>query len=319
MITSHTLCQLFIKENRWNYEQSSIDTFVLAFRHLITAIGNKRIDKIVPLDFERFKGFLMETGRSRNSANMWLRSISRVFAWSVEEKNIIAENPLRRIRQFRITRNPVAFYEDWQVERMLRYASDLRWKGIILCAWTTGLRRGAILNLTTNNIRGGYVHVEAKKKSERTWPWEPQTREIRQVPLIEQLGGIIKLLGGHYPFLSPRRYAYLLYQQRSGLLNARQRKCPEENFRRTFVGIQRKAFGRQIGDFHRLRKTYTTNMIEQLPDHIVMSLTGHKCRKTLTYYTGVRKSFMDQARNIASGRLKKGSLPETETRFREVV
>lgn len=319
MITSHTLCQLFIEENRWNYEPSSIDTFVLAFKHFVSAIGNKRIDKIQPADGEKFKSYLMETGRSKNSANMWLRSISRIFSWSVEDKDILPANPLKRTRQFRITRNPVAFYEDWQVERMLRFASDLRWKGIILCAWTTGLRRGAILNLTMDNIRNGYVHVEAKRKSERTWPWEPKTKEIRQVPIVEQLEGIINLLGGHYPFLNHRRYAHMLYMQRSGLLNFRQRKCPEENFRRTFVGIQRKAFGCQIGDFHRLRKTYTTNMIEQLPDHIVMSLTGHKCRKTLTYYTGVRKSFFDQARKIASDRLKKGSLPKTETRLKEVV
>ena len=319
MITSHTLCQLFIEENRWNYEQSTIDTFILAFRHFVEAVGNKRIDKILPIDGEKFKSYLMESGRSKNSANMWIRSISRIFRWSVEDKEILCDNPLRRTRQFRITRNPVAFYEDWQVERMLRFTPDLRWKGIILCAWTTGLRRGAVLNLTMDNIRNGYVHVEAKRKTERTWPWEPKTKEIRRVPIVEQLMGIIDLLGGHYPFLRYRRVAYLLYQQRSGLLAARQRKCPEENFRRTFVGIQKRAFGRQIGDFHRLRKTFTTNMIEQLPDHVVMALTGHKCRKTLTYYTGVRESFMDQARKIASDRLKKGSLPETETQLKEVV
>jgi len=319
MITSHTLCQLFIDENRWNYEQSSLDTFILAFRHFVAAVGNKQIDAILPIDGEKFKGYLMDTGRSKNSANIWIRSISRVFRWAVEEKEILGDNPMRRTRQFRITRNPVVFYEDWQVERMLRYASDLRWKGIVLCAWTTGLRRGEILNLTRDNIRGGYVHVEAKSKSERTWLWEPKTKEIRQVPIVEALADIIELLGCHYPFLNHRSYAYMLQQQRLGLLTARKRKCPEDNFRRTYVAIQRKAFGRQIGDFHQLRKTYITNMIEQLPDHVVMSLSGHKCRKTLTYYTGVRESFMDQARKIASDRLKKGSLQEPETRLKEVI
>ena len=319
MITSHTLCQLFIEENRWNYEHSTIDTFDLAFRHFIEAIGDKRIDRIGLADGERFKSYCMETGRSKTSANMWLRAISRVFSWSVEVKEILVDNPIRRTRQFRITRNPVAFYEDWQVERMLRFAPDLRWKGIILCAWTTGLRRGAILNLTLDNIRNGYVHVESKRKSERTWPWEPKTKEIRQVPMVDQLKWIIDLLGVYYPFQTHQRYAHMLYLQRSGLLKARQRKCPEDNFRRTFVGIQRRAFGRQIGDFHRFRKTYTTNMIEQLPDHIVMSLTGHRDRKTLTHYTGVRKSYYVQARKIVSDRLKNGSLVSTETRLKEVV
>ncbi len=318
MITSHTLCQLFIDENRWNYESSTIGTFQLAFRHFIDAVGNKRIDRIESEDGERFKTYLMETERSKTSANMWLRAIRRVFSWAVDPKNILPDNPLRRIRQFRITRNPVRFYEDWQIERMLRFAPDLRWKGIILCGWTTGLRRGAILNLTLDNIRDGFVHVEAKRKSERTWSWEPKTKEIRQVPIVDQLKEIIELLGCYYPFLTNCRYEYMLYLQKNGLLNARQRKCPEENFRRTFVGIQRRAFGRQIGDFHQLRKTFTTNMVEQLPDHVVMNLTGHKDRKTLTYYTGVRRSFYDQVRQIVQNRIKNGSLVLTETRKKGV-
>ena len=319
MMKSHTLCQLFIEENRWNYEQSTLEVFRQAFAHFVEAIGNKMIESIAPIDGERFKGWCMDSGKAKTSANMWLRAISRVFNWSVEEKQILTDNPLRRTRQFRITREPVKFYEDWQVERMLRFAPNLRWKGIILCAWTTGLRRGAIMNLTMDNIRNDYIHVEAKRKTDLTWPWESKTKETRRVPMIEQLKEIIDLLGCHYPFLTHQRYAHLLYLQRTDLLTELQRKRPEDNFRRTFVGIQRRAFGRQIGDFQRFRKTYVTNMVEQLPEHIVMSLTGHKCRKTLAYYTGVRESFYEQARKIVTDRLKNGSLPITETLRKEVV
>jgi integrase len=318
MVKSHMLCQLFIEENRWNYEDSTIEVFKQAFAHFIEAVGYKRIDRIAPIDGERFKGWCMDNGKAKTSANMWIRAISRVFTWSVEEKNILADNPLRRTRQFRISREPVKFYEDWQVERMLRFAPDLRWKGIILCAWTTGLRRSAIMNLTFDNIRDGYIYVEAKRKTGKTWPWESKTKESRKVPMVDQLKWIIELLGCHYPFLTHRRYAHLLYLQSAGLLTATQRKRPEDNFRRTFVGIQKRAFGRQIGDFHRFRKTYITNMVEQLPEHIVMSLTGHKCRKTLTHYTGGRESFYEQARKIASDRLKKGTLLKPESPRKEV-
>jgi len=250
MLKSHTLCQLFVTENRYNYEQSSLDTFELAFRHFVSAVGDKLISRIEPADGERFKCWCIETGRSKTSANMWLRSIKRILNWSVEDKELLAVNPLAKARQFRITRNPVAFYSDYQVERMLRFAPDLRWKGIILCAWTTGLRRSAILNLTLDNIRDGFIYVEAKKQTERTWPWQPKTKEIRYVPLVEQLGLIIDSLGCYYPFLTYRRYARMLFLQSQGILGARQRKTPEENFRRTFVSIQRRAFGRQIGIFH---------------------------------------------------------------------
>jgi len=313
MIKATTLCQLFVDENRWNYEESTIDTFALAWRHFVEAVGNREIDRIEPMDGEKFKGWVVETMRSKTSANMWLRAIKRILNWAANEKGYIDTNPLAGTKQMRITRNPVKFYEDDQVLRMIRFAPTLRWKAIILCGWTTGLRRGALLNLTQDNIRGGYVHVEAKRRTERTWPWEPKTKEIRRVPLVDRLAEWIDRLGCYYPFLPHRRYFHMLGLQERAVLTARRRKCPEENFRRSFVAIQRRAFGRQIGDFHMLRKTYVTN-ISGLPEQVLMSLSGHRDRRTLTYYTGVRQSMMDEARKIVSERLKNGHLLESDTR-----
>ena len=221
-----------------------------------------------------------------------------------------------------MTRNPVVIYEDWQVERMLRYAPDLRWQAIILTARTTGLRRGAILNLTRDNIRGDYVFVEPKRNTKMTWEWEPKDREIRKVPLVPQLKRIFERLGdSFYLLLTKSRYERNIESSRKGLLSERLRKCPEENFRRKFVAIQKKAFGRQIGDFHRFRKTYTTIMCGKLPDYFVMRLTGHSNLKTMTYYLASRESYFDQARQIASEVIKEAPRltrgPISEKRFVE--
>lgn len=148
--------------------------------------------------------------------------------------------------------------------------------------------------------------TEYRGDLQATWEWEPKDKEIRKVPLISQLKEMLDLLNGcMYPMVSQKRYANMIHLNNLGMLTERQRKCPISNFRRIFLKIQIKAFGRQIGDFHRLRKTYTTMMCEELPNHFVMRLTGHSNLKTMTYYLASRESHFEQARQIASGRIKK--------------
>lgn len=307
MLKLKTLCQQFLEENYLLYEDSTRETTERTFRYLAQAIGNREIDRVTRSDIEYYRNWLVRTGRSKTTANIYVRALSPVFEWAKESKNLIPENPTRGVKQFRITRKPIFIYEDWQVQRMLRFAS-LRWQGIILTAWTTGLRRGAILNLTLNNIRSGYVYVEPKRNTAKTWWWEPKDKEIRKVPMTKDVKHIIDALDQFYPFLPSRTYERMLHLGSLGLLTGVQRRCPDWNFRRDYVKIQTRAFGRQIGDFHSLRKTFTTRMCEVLPDHFVMRLTGHNSLKTMTYYLASRESYFADARRIAQRGIKMGPL-----------
>lgn len=305
MVKLRTLCQNYLAENFWLAE-STKETTERAFRYLIECVGNRNIDRVNYQRCSAYKGWLLKTGRSRTTANIYLRSLSPVFNWAVL-LGLITANPVVNVKQFKITRKPVRIYEDWQFERMFRYALNDRWRAVLLCARTTGMRRGEILNLTLDNIRGGFVFVEPKRESKTTWLWEPKDKEIRRIPLIESLAGLIRSLGSHsYPMLSAERYGNIMKLEAAGLLNGRIRRCPDQNFRRSFVNIQRRAFGRQIGDFHSFRKTYTTLMCEHLPNDFVMKLTGHNSLKTMTYYLSSRESYYSTAREIASRVIKNG-------------
>lgn len=305
MVKLRTLCQNYLAENFWLAE-STKETTERAFRYLIQAIGNRNIDRVNFKHCSHYKGWLLKTGRGRTTANIYLRSLSPVFFWAIR-LGLLEQNPCCGVKQFKVTKRPIRVYEDWQIERMFRFASNKRWQAILLCARTTGLRRGEILNLTLDNIRGGFIFVEPKRDSKTTWLWEPKDKEIRKIPLIEPLAELIKSLGSRsYPMLSAARYSNIMKLKAAGLLTDRIRRCPEQNFRRTFVNIQRRAFGRQIGDFHSLRKTYTTSMCEQLPEHFVMRLTGHSSLKTMTYYLASRESYYETAKEIASKAIKNG-------------
>jgi len=314
MITATSLVQTFLSEHVLFLAESTLETIERAFRYFVRAVGNRRIDRIEPADGEAYKAWHLRTSRSKTTANIHLRSVNWVLNWAVDPKKFLAVNPLARIKQFRITRNPIRIYEPHQVERMMRFAPNDRWRAILLSAYQTGLRRGELLNLTRDNVRGGHIYVEPKRSTRQTWPWEPKDKEIRQVPITPELDAMLAALPGYYVLLDPQQVSRLLGLQRLGLLRHRQRKCPQENFRRTFVAIQRRAFGRQIGNFHQLRKTFTTMMCTGLPDYQVMQLTGHSSLKTMTYYLASRQSDDQIVRQIASQGLKKGSpaIPETQ-------
>lgn len=302
-----TLCQNYLQENFWLAKRTR-DGTKRAVDYFTGHIGNLRLDHLKYKHLESYKHFLVKTGRAKTTANMYLRAVHTVLSWAVLRGEIDA-NPMKGLKQYKVTRKPIRIYEDWEVQRMVRYTPSDRWKAIILVGRLTGLRRGAVLNITQDNVRGGFLYVEPKRNTRRTWEWEPKDKEIRKVPLPDNLGCLIKSLKVFYPMLTENRYNNLLKRKAMyGTLPEEIRRCPDNNFRRTFVGIQRKAFGRQIGDFHSLRKTYTTLMCEELPEHFVMRLTGHNNLKTMTYYLSARESYYEKARQIATDAIKTGRL-----------
>lgn len=262
-----------------------------------------------------FKNWLIDTGRGKNTANIYLRAIRPVLGYGVEAGYITA-NPFTGVREFAITRRPVTIYEDWQFERMLDFLPrptkedpqrDIRWLGLLWGARTTGFRRGELLTLTWDNIRGGMVWVEPKVATDKTWPWEPKTREVRKVPLAPQFAEVLGYFKDrHYPLLCQATVESMLEAQKAGTLCERDRKCPEQNFRRTFVGIQRRAFGQQVGTWHQWRRTWITQLGDVLSDKALMELSGHTKRSTLDPYTAVRQSHFQAAFEAVSSILKKG-------------
>jgi len=306
MIKLQTLCAEYAHENFW-LAKKTLDTARNATNHFTRVNGNLLLSQLKFQHFEKYKGSLLKWGLSKNTINMYLRALHKILSWAIKSE-WIAENPSNGVKQFRVTRKPIRYYEDYEIERMLRYAPTPRWQGIILVARATGLRRGEILNLTKYNVRKRYVYVEPKHNTITTWEWEAKDKELRKVPITPELESFILDLPCYYPFLTVRRYQDLMTRKTATeVLPEQVRKTPDNNFRRTFLQIQMKAFGRQIGDFHSFRKTFTTAMCEELPDHFVMRLTGHNSLKTLTHYQGSRESYYKIAREAALKGIKIGT------------
>jgi len=305
MLTIQTLSARYQDQHVGLLADNTRESCHRGMKYLIEAVRNVRIDRLGPEHAEQLKSYLARTGRAKGTINLYLRAVKRILQWAVEMK-LLEENPFEATRQLRVTPRPVKLYTAEQVYRMIAGTPDRRWQARILCAWTTGLRRGAILNLTIDNIRDGYIWVEPKYATATTWPWEPKDRELRKVPLVPELTEMLEYLEGHYPFLTQRQYDRMLQLQAAGMLAQKRCKKPDQNFSRNFRQIQVRVFGQPIGDFHSLRRTYTSCMCDVLPEHIVRRLTGHNSTAALTPYLGARESHFQEARQIASDAIKEG-------------
>jgi len=301
-----SLCIKYLDEHFWLAEPTK-ETTERAFRYFELCAGNLIISNIRYDHCAKFKNWLLQSGRSKGCANVYLRALKPVFNWAVKLK-LIESNPVVGLKLFKVAQKPIRVYEQFEIDRMLRFATSKLWLARILCGITTGLRRGEVLNLTKDDFRRGFVFVQPKNNTRRTWEWLPKDKEVRKLPLVDELENLLADLPCYYPMISQRKYDNILKLKIAGLLSSRTKRCPDENFRRGFVAIQRKAFGRQVGTFHDLRRTYITIMLEQgLAPHQVKVLSGHSNLETLgNFYAGIRSSLYDEAKKIASKITKMG-------------
>lgn len=310
--TLQTLCAQYLSAREYELDDATKATARLACRSFDESPAHVALVQLDKSAGNRWKNWLVATGRSQTTANIYLRASHPIIAFGVE-RGLWPRHPWQEVRQFEVPEKPVIIYEDAEFERMLFFLPqptaadpqrDLRWLAILWGARTTGFRRGELLNLTWENIRGGLVWCEPKKQTDSTWPWRIKTKRIRKVPLAPQFAAALEpLRDRHYPLVVPALARRLI----EGELAGRWRKCPEFCFGRTFVGIQLRALGRQVNDFHGFRRTFTTDMAEVLPDRAVMELTGHTRRETLNRYTAVRPSHWQVAYQVVSSIGKRAS------------
>jgi integrase len=280
-----------------------------AVERLIRRLGDKPVDAVTRLDAQKFQRFMTKrqvAGRpvSPTTVNMTLRAVKAFFNWLVEIE-VIEESPFRRVRSLRESPSTDRPFEDVEIERLIAAAPDDRWRLIIILAATTGMRRGEIMNLTVGDINyiEGSICITAKQATPRTWPWAIKDHDSRSVPITAMAEQFLLRVqaslpdGQPYMCVDPRRYGYQMGQQACGRLRPDMMKCPERNFRRTFLKICRRA---QVPPrkFHTLRGSCFSIMAENgLQPHELQKIAGHlSVQTTYRHYVRPRQELMIKAR-----------------------
>jgi len=296
-----------------------------AMEDFIAVVGNRDIQGITIKDGEYYRQQCLDRGNRPATVAKKLTEIKCVFETAVYRRQL-DENPLRKLRMPKCSKNDIHIYNDAECERIIKAAGEfiqdakadrmVRWDLLILVTLCTALRRGELLNSTWSDIDfdDQTITVTPKDDLPETWQWLIKDTDRRTLPLTEELTQMLAEHQGRQPegcpyvFVPPARYAFIQKQLRAqGLWTYSDSRLKViNNFGRDFGLILTRAAIR-CGEFHDLRRTAICNWFaEGLSELEVMRLAGHADFKTThRYYLKVRDGLVDRARQASARVLRR--------------
>lgn len=115
-------------------------------KHLLLSFGEKKLGDITPRDVAEYKSQRRLTGASPKTVNNELVLMSHAFNIAMKEWEWVRDNPVSRVKKFRVNNLVERWLSPVEEERLLK-ASPEWLSEIILFAGYTGLRQGEVINL----------------------------------------------------------------------------------------------------------------------------------------------------------------------------
>ena len=284
-----------------------------AFGALIAAVNDRKIRTFEYAHAQRFQRHVRKSGLTETTANVYCKAVRPAFRWAMRSKILFAD-PFDGLKMFTEVANDIRILEPLEFEGIFDAAAGDIWRARLLAGKTAGLRRGEVLNLVRTDVdfRRDVITVQAKGETASTWRWVPKDKERRRVPLIADLKVLLVRIAGELPddqpylLLTPARYEAMTAARDVGRLSDGMRRCPDNNFSRTFRDMCSRAKVSGV-TFHDLRRTCITEWYEAgLEWHEGMKLAGHSdVKTTIKYYVASRDTLVDKARRASQKMLRK--------------
>lgn len=257
---------------------------------------------------------LLAKGRSKSSANGYLRVYKPFWAWLFRH-GAIKQDPFQGLRLYRTTELRKKTFTSAELGRLV-YLSSRLWR-VRICLGLLGLRRGECLNLVVRDINwsahDSYILLSEKEKTPKTWPWVPKNHQIRMVALPERMrfnGMVVELHKDimiliddlrESPFfcLEEKYYKKLTGLQSIGELKDERTADPTGNFQRSFRTLQKRAGITPLKRYHELRAAFATKMIAQNGIERAADALGHSSIEiTRRYDRRTMKSLVKDIKRI---------------------
>jgi integrase len=215
--------------------------------------------------------------RKDASVNREMACLHHLFNKAVEW-DMMEKSPFEHKQSLRLKENNkrMRFLNEDEISSLLSACAP-HLKPIVETAILTGMRRGEILSLKWDQIRGGFIYLEKTK-----------TNEARQIPVSDDLEAILKDI---------RRKEHL----RSEYVFTFQGRRIERDLHVGF-GRALKRAGLQDFHFHDLRHTFASQLIlngGSLKD--VQELLGHKSMTMTLRYAHLTQESKRKAVNLLNG------------------
>jgi integrase len=215
--------------------------------------------------------------RKDSSVNREMACLHHLFSKAVEW-DMMEQSPFERKQSLRLKENNkrMRFLNQEEIES-LRNACSPHLRPIVETAILTGMRRGEILSLKWEQIRGGFIYLEKTK-----------TNEARQIPVSEGLEAILKDIRRR----DGLRYEHVFTYKGNPI---------ESNLQASFGAALKKA-GIVDFHFHDLRHTFASQLVlngGSLKD--VQELLGHKSMTMTLRYAHLTQESKRKAVNLLNG------------------
>lgn len=243
-------------------------------------LGDLPLLKISPLDLERVKKNMIDSGRSP-------RTIQYVFAtfrqcWNMAKRDgfVSTESPTKRVKLPKIDNQRIRFLSHEQAGLLLKNLKDRsrQLHDMALLSLQCGLRASEIFNLK-------WADVSVEKGFLTAWDAKTGTRTAFMTEDIKKM----------FASMSPKNSDELIFPDRNGrkivkISNAFQRAVDELGFNE---GVTDR---RQRVVFHSLRHTYASWLVEDGTSlYVVQKLMGHKTISMTERYSHLAPAVLKEA------------------------
>ena len=234
---------------------------------------NRAADEVTRKDIEAFKEWMLKTGRTKKTINLYLGIFRVMFNLAVKDEEI-AKNPFKKENEFKLEPVKIKYLEKSGDNILLSAAPDY-FKDIIITALNTGLRRGNIINLEWSNLDFNFHIIEITKNKGNKHIKLPMNNVLYN--LFKNKERISK-----YVFTNPRtgdKWNTTVFNEEWRKIRARA-QMPELKF-------------------HGLRHTVCTRLIKEgVPLPVVKEIMAHSDIKTTMQYNHIESLDMINAMDI---------------------
>jgi len=215
---------------------------------------------------------------------------SKAFEWEMVE-----QSPFKRGKSLMLKENNERsrFLNDDEILNLLKQSPEYL-RNIVMCAINTGMRRGEILSLKWNQIRGGFIYLRRTK-----------TKVKREIPLNDDMVALLKKVKAQQnpkgenvigldgkPVDGQNQLSEYVFTYKGAAV---------KNIKKSFKTALKKA-GIDDFRFHDLRHTFASQVIMRggnLKD--VQELLGHKSMSMTLRYSHLSQEHKKKAVNLLNG------------------
>jgi len=277
-ITLFEFIEKYLDYSRVNKSETSYNRECEVIRHFKRFFGNPTLDKITTERIEEYKSLRVKEGMKPATVNKEL-AVLRFMLRKAVEWNYLRDNPFKGIKMLKVTKQPVRFLTQEEIDRLIECAS-LWLKPILIVLRNTGLRRHELLNLRWKDIDfdNKTILVTSRK-----------TNSFRIIPMNQELYQTLLWLKDNYPLpymdkTIPRQVNqmdYVFCHPNGNTL---------KEFKRSFYNACRKAGIKAYP--HLFRHTFASHLVMNGVDLVsVKELLGHTNITTTMIYAHLSPSY----------------------------